>query len=318
MKKLITYSIGLFTLLLVNISIAQSSSDFVGKYKMDANDYVSELTISNDNGQLMIQAEGYDSAPITTTEKADSYYLSAMDLDIRFTRDDQGKVSGIVLEGQGGQLTGKLQAASLDSQAGNLAGGSSDTPNLNEYAGTYNLEPNDYVEKFTFELNDKGQLTIVAEGQEPGILSPDKDADKFYTNLAGYDADITFNRLNGKVVSIEMSVGGGAVVFKGSKEIAEEADQEAGSALDKYAGVYNMDPNGYIEKLNFEVVDGALTLVMDGQEPGVLNLDDSKENFFTTNLAGYDCEITFSGEGDEISKIEMVVGGGMAVFTGKK
>lgn len=99
---------------------------------------------------------------------------------------------------------------------------------------------------------------------------------------------------------------------------APATTQQATSPLDKYAGVYKMDANDYIQELNFQVLEGVLTIVMDGQEPAKLTKDDSKENFFLSNLAGYDVEITFSGEGDAISKIEMVVGGGMVTFTGKK
>lgn len=321
MKRLFTSLTYLFGLFLVNISLAQTAKEYVGTYSMDANDYVQEVMISESDGNLMIQAEGYDQAPIDKTNNADTFYLAPMDMDIRFTRDDAGKVSGIVLEGQGGQLTGVL-AVSDEMKDASVA--ESENAGMQDYAGIYDLEPNDYLEKLQFSVNENGELSLVAEGQDPAVLAPDKDKDKFFTNVAGYDADIEFIRENGKVVKVSMAVAGGAVVFNGTKEINESVEDassqesSAGSILDKYAGVYTMDPNGYIETLNFEVIDNALTLVMDGQEPGILTADDSKENYFLSNLAGYDVEITFSGEGDAISSIEMVVGGGMAVFTGKK
>ncbi len=321
MKRLFTSLSCLFGLFLVNISLAQTAKEYVGTYSMDANDYVQEVMISESDGNLMIQAEGYDQAPIDKTNNADTYYLAAMDMDIRFTRDDAGKVSGIVLEGQGGQLTGVLAVTDkmTDASAAELK-----APSMQDYAGIYDLEPNDYLEKLQFSINEKGELSLVGEGQDPSILAPDKDMDKFFTNVAGYDADIEFIRENGKVVKVSMAVAGGAVVFNGKKEInelvkdASSQETSAGSILDKYSGIYTMDPNGYIETLNFQVIDNVLTLVMEGQEPGILTADDSKENYFLSNLAGYDVEITFSGEGDAISSIEMVVGGGMAVFTGKK
>ncbi len=321
MKRFITSLTYLFGLFLVNISLAQTAKEYVGTYSMDANDYVQEVMISESDGNLMIQAEGYDQAPIDKTNNADTFYLAAMDMDVRFTRDDAGKVSGIVLEGQGGQLTGVLAVSDKMTDASTAE---SETAGMQEYAGIYDLEPNDYLEKLQFSVNENGELSLVAEGQDPAVLAPDKDKDKFYTNVAGYDADIEFIRENGKLVKVSMAVAGGAVVFNGTKEINESIEDassqetSAGSILDKYAGVYTMDPNGYIETLNFEVIDNVLTLVMEGQEPGILTADDSKENYFLSNLAGYDVEITFSGEGDAISSIEMVVGGGMAVFTGKK
>lgn len=322
MKRFITSLTYLFGLFLVNISLAQTAKEYVGTYSMDANDYVQEVMISESDGNLMIQAEGYDQAPIDKTNNADTFYLAAMDMEVRFTRDDAGKVSGIVLEGQGGQLTGVLAVSDKMTDASTAE---SETTGMQDYTGIYDLEPNDYLEKLQFSVNENGELSLVAEGQDPAVLAPDKDKDKFYTNVAGYDADIEFIRENGKVVKVSMAVAGGAVVFNGTKEINESVEDDgssqessAGSILDKYAGVYTMDPNGYIETLNFEVIDNALTLVMEGQEPGILTADDSKENYFLSNLAGYDVEITFSGEGDAISSIEMVVGGGMAVFTGKK
>ncbi|MGH9943387.1 MAG: serine hydrolase [Pyrinomonadaceae bacterium] len=67
--------------------------DFVGQYQLAPNFFI---TITNENGKLMAQATGQPKNELFAESETD-FFLRTVDVHIKFVRDAQGKVTGLVL-----------------------------------------------------------------------------------------------------------------------------------------------------------------------------------------------------------------------------
>jgi hypothetical protein len=200
MKKL--YFIGL--LLAGSFAVnAQTgtSADYAGVFKLDENPYVKTVAISIKEGKVMMAAEGFPEAELTTGKQADQYELASMNGIVNFVREG-GIVKGIKIEAQGQVLGGKKEGASLA-----------------DYTASFKMAENEYVKKVIVAIKDGSlQISTDANPAEGAVLKAGKTADVFTTTIQGYDADITFSRDAGKVATIKLSVAGGQVVLTGNRE----------------------------------------------------------------------------------------------------
>jgi hypothetical protein len=176
---------------------------------------------------------------------------------------------------------------------------------LTEFNGTFQLEDNPYVKQVKFISKDN-KLFINAEGFPETELSAGKSADEFV--LGNSDGGVVFTRENGKVVACKISAQG-----------QELKGKLMGESLDSYAGTFKMVENEYVKKLNVLFTEGKLYLTSDGDASQKSLLSSTKEaNVFTTNVRGYDADVTFTKTGDAVKSIKLSVGGGVVVLTGEK
>ena len=176
--------------------------------------------------------------------------------------------------------------------------------NLADYQGTYQLENNPYVKQVKFAVKD-GKLVINAEGFPETELSPSKTADEFV--LGNGDGAVVFGRTDGKVANIKIRAQG------------QELSGLLVSELGKYAGSYKMSENEYVKTLNIALTDGKLFMTSDSDDSQKSLLASTKDaHIFTTNVRGYDAEITFASEGDSVKGIKLSVAGGAVVLNGTK
>ncbi len=177
--------------------------------------------------------------------------------------------------------------------------------NVSEFTGTFQLDDNPYVKQVKFLARDN-KLFINAEGFPETELSAGKTADEFL--LGNSDGGVSFTRENGKVVACKIIAQGQEL--KGKLLV---------SSLDSFAGTFKMMENEYVKKLNVLYSDGKLYLTSDGDESQKSLLSSTKEaHVFTTNVRGYDADVTFTKAGDVVKTIKLSVGGGVVVLTGEK
>ena len=67
--------------------------DYVGQYQLAPN---FTITITNENGKLKAQATGQPKNELFAESETD-FFLKTVDTQIKFVKDEQGKVTGIVL-----------------------------------------------------------------------------------------------------------------------------------------------------------------------------------------------------------------------------
>lgn len=187
------------------ISNAQKAADYAGEYTMSDNPYVKVLKLADKEGKLIMSAEGFPDTELTPGSKPDAFVLGGMGGDITFTREG-GAVTKLKIEAQGQTLEGVKVGAS---SAGGIA----------EYAATFKMADNEYVKKMIVTAKD-GKLSISSDSNpsEGAVLTPASTPDTFAATLQGYEAEITFGRVAGKVKTIKLSVAGGAVVLTGDVE----------------------------------------------------------------------------------------------------
>lgn len=177
--------------------------------------------------------------------------------------------------------------------------------NVSEFTGTFQLDDNPYVKQVKF-LSRDNKLFINAEGFPETELSASKTADEFV--LGNTDGSVKFTRENGKIVMCKISAQG-----------QELKGKLLGESLDGFAGTFKMIENEYVKKLNVLFSEGKLYLTSDGDASQKSLLATTKEsNVFTTNVRGYDADVTFTKSGDAVKSIKLSVGGGVVVLTGEK
>ncbi|MHA8065290.1 hypothetical protein V7S76_01290 [Aquirufa sp. ROCK2-A2] len=184
---------------------AQSSSvsDYAGTYQLQENPYVKSVKLTVNAGKLVMAAEGFPDAELAAGKQVDEFVLESMNAVVSFSRE-AGKVKSIKIEAQGQELKGDLVA----SKAG-----------LDQYVGSFKMAENEYVKKLMVSVKEgKLVLTSDANPAEGSELSTSNESDTFSANIQGYSADIIFSRNSGKVATIKVSVGGGAVVLTGERE----------------------------------------------------------------------------------------------------
>jgi len=178
--------------------------------------------------------------------------------------------------------------------------------NLSDYPGTFNLEDNPYVKKVKVELRD-AKLMVIAEGFPDSELTAGKAADQFA--IGSGDLSIEFSRANGKVV--------GCKIMGSGQEIKGVLAIENG--LGSFAGTFKMIENEYVKNLIVISSEGKLFLSSDANADQKAPLIATKEsNGLSTNVQGYDAEVTFTKANDAVKSIKLSVAGGAVVLTGEK
>ena len=79
------------------------SRQYVGEYRISAS---FSLTVSLEDGKLMVQPSGQDKAELFA-ESQSRFFLRDIDVQIEFTREDRGKVTGLVLTQGGKKMVGQ-------------------------------------------------------------------------------------------------------------------------------------------------------------------------------------------------------------------
>jgi hypothetical protein len=185
---------------------AQSSpvSDFAGTYQLQENPYVKSVKLSANAGKLVMSADGFPDSELAVGKQTDEFVLESMNAVVTFSRV-AGKVKAIKIDAQGQELKGELvaeKAASLD-----------------QYVGNFKMAQNEYVKKLMVSLKE-GKLILTSDTNsgDGSELTASNESDVFTATVQGYAADIIFSRNSGKISSIKLSVGGGAVVLTGERE----------------------------------------------------------------------------------------------------
>ncbi|QNK03102.1 serine hydrolase [Dyella telluris] len=148
------------------------------------------LTVFRKDDQLMAQATGQSAFPVFPEAK-DEFFANSSDISLSFTRDDHGKVSGMVLHQHGDYPAPRLASGSLPTSEGKTV--ELDATTLSSYAGHYQLSPKAVV---TIAARD-GQAFIQLTGQ-PEFPIYASARDKFFLRVV--DAKVDFERdAQGKV-----------------------------------------------------------------------------------------------------------------------
>lgn len=177
--------------------------------------------------------------------------------------------------------------------------------NLADYQGTYKLDDNPYVKQVKFSVMDN-KLMISAEGFPDTPLSANTTADEF--TLGNGDGTVVFTRVNGKVSACKLMAQGQEL--KGTLVAA---------SLDRFAGTFKMAENEYVKTITISIADGKLYMNSDSDDSQKSLLSQTKEaNAFTTSVRGYDADVIFTAEGDNVKSIKLSVAGGAVVLTGVK
>jgi hypothetical protein len=78
--------------------------DYAGQYEV-TKDFI--LTITNDKGNLMVQPSGDDKAEFKAEDKADQFSSAAVNARLKFVRDPEGKVFGVIVTLDGKEFQAK-------------------------------------------------------------------------------------------------------------------------------------------------------------------------------------------------------------------
>jgi hypothetical protein len=147
---------------------ATTLARYVGVYPMFAG---FDLTVSLDKNQLMVQGTGQPILPVFA-ESPTKFFYKAVDAQITFVIDKDGKVEKLVLHQNGANLEGKRTVAV-------------DAATLEHYAGTYQL-----FAGFDMTVSvEHGQLLVQCTGQAKVPVFAESPTKFFYKAV---DAQITF------------------------------------------------------------------------------------------------------------------------------
>jgi serine-type D-Ala-D-Ala carboxypeptidase/endopeptidase len=200
---------------------------YVGVYPLFAG---LDLTVSLDKGQLMVQATGQPKLPVFA-ESPTRFFYKAVDAQITFVLNKDGKVEKLVLHQNGKDLEGMRTVAV-------------DKATLARYVGVYPL-----FAGFNLTVSEEdGQLMVQGTGQPKLPVFAKSPTEFFYKGL---DAQITFVLdKDGKVEKLVLRA-------EGTRTAAVEA-----ATLARYAGVYQLLP-GF--DLTVSVEEGQLMVQGTGQ-----------------------------------------------------
>jgi serine-type D-Ala-D-Ala carboxypeptidase/endopeptidase len=147
---------------------AATLARYVGVYQLFAG---FDLTVSVEKGQLMVQGTGQPKLPVFA-ESPTKFFYKAVDAQITFVLDKDGKVEKLVLHQNGADVEGKRTVAV-------------DAATLARYAGTYQ-----FFAGFDMTVSvEHGQLMVQGTGQ-PKLPVFAESATKFFYKAV--DAQITF------------------------------------------------------------------------------------------------------------------------------
>ncbi len=179
--------------------------DYVGVYRFDpetTRTVTRDIRDARDNAKLLIQRDGGEKRTILAAGRDDFFYKESPDR-LRFQRDAQGKVTGLVLTRQSGAPTTGTRTAESpkERQAVKV-----DPSLFDGYVGEYELAPG-FSLTITREITREGDhLFAQATGQPKFEIFPESET-RFFLKVV--DAEIDFLRgPDGKAASLVLHQGG--------------------------------------------------------------------------------------------------------------
>ncbi len=174
---------------------SQDYSEYYGYYAITA-DFV--LTVFEQQGQLFVQATSQ--APIRIAASGDDKFtLLSVDAQLVFERDASGTVVRTALH-QNGQIMPAPRVPE-DTSVKRFTEIKVDKESLNAYTGSYELAPG-----VVFKVKVEAGQLVLKLAEQPWVPVFAHAKDKFFYKVV--DAQITFNRENGEVVSLTLHQNG--------------------------------------------------------------------------------------------------------------
>ena len=183
---------------MVPAEISEETQDFSEYYGYFAITPEFVLHVFEQQGQLLVQATKQPPMQIANSGK-DKFTLLAVDAQLVFERDNTGVVVSTVLHQNGQVMPGeRVTGPATTPEAVEIK---VDIETLKAYPGTYELAPG-----MDFKVRiDEEQLMIKLDSQ-PWFLVFAYAKDRFFYKVV--DAQISFNREGGEVVSLTLHQGG--------------------------------------------------------------------------------------------------------------
>ena len=158
-----------------------------------------DITVYHQGDQLIAQGTGQGGFPVYATAK-DEFFANVDDISLSFKRDDQGKVTSLVVHQHGDHVAPRVSASAADGKGRPAI--TLDAATLANYVGHYQLAPKAIVD---ISVRD-GQPFVQLTGQ-PAFPLFASAKDKFFLRVV--EAQIDFERdASGKVVALVLHQGG--------------------------------------------------------------------------------------------------------------
>jgi CubicO group peptidase (beta-lactamase class C family) len=156
------------------------------------------LSVFEARGQLLVQLTGQQALRLAASGE-DEFTLLAVDAKVSFERDKAGVVQTAVLHQNGNRMPGKRVSEAVIAKAfTEIEMGASD---LEDYTGIYKL-----TARALFRVRVKNGRLTVRLADQPAIPVFPFAQDQFFYKVV--DAQLTFNRDNGQVVSLTLHQNG--------------------------------------------------------------------------------------------------------------
>jgi hypothetical protein len=179
--------------------------------------------------------------------------------------------------------------------------------NLQSYAANFKMAENQYIKKLVVAVKDnKLVATSDASPNEFVELKASATKDVFTAKIQSYDAEFIFNRADGNIKAVKISIANGQVVLSGDREVSE------------YACTFKMAENQYCKKIFITEKDGKLFAQSDASTGEAWELKPKSADAFTATVQNYPAELVFTRDGGKIKSIKLSVADGQVVLTGEK
>ncbi|MFC1607394.1 DUF3471 domain-containing protein [Candidatus Latescibacterota bacterium] len=168
---------------------------YVGQYQLAPNFIIS---ISKEKNRLFAQATGQAKIEIFPESDKKFFYI-VVDAKITFTKNEEGKVTGLTLHQNGRDMPADKIADTIPIERKAIQ---LDPKMYNAYVGRYQITPDTELEI----TKDDGHLFARLTGQTKIEIYPESETKFFFTVI---DAQITFKKDdNGKVTGLILHQGG--------------------------------------------------------------------------------------------------------------
>jgi CubicO group peptidase (beta-lactamase class C family) len=174
----------------------QELEPYVGTYELHPG---FDLTVYREGDQLITQGTGQPGFPVYATAK-DEFFANVDDISLSFKRDDQGKVTSVVVHQHGDHVAPRVSAHAPDGNGRQAI--TLNAATLANYVGHYQLAPKAIID---ITVKD-GQPFVQLTGQ-PAFPLFASAKDKFFLRVV--EAQIDFERdAGGKVVALVLHQNG--------------------------------------------------------------------------------------------------------------
>ncbi len=169
---------------IIGTRILPELDDYAGNYKFENGD-LSGVKVSNENDQLMAEAENVGKGPLQPTSVIDQFYEPNYSSTIKFIRNNAGEVSDMKVLFQGMEMNGKKEME-----------------RINDLLGNYSFE-NAPFDELSISLNENRLYAVSDAGS--AFLNPTKEKDVY--EIEGYGGTAKFIRnSSNQIESIHLSV----------------------------------------------------------------------------------------------------------------